>query len=355
MVGGRERIVEPDLDVSAAERSAAGRVIGAPGLVPGGALDQQPGLEPSTIRLAQAGRRPDTCRWRRRTAAGRAAAQRLWRPRRRSRSALHATHIRNRYRTIKEAELQPDGDGLEHRVALLQLERHLEVPSSISSPGLSTSGPSIRRPLSTRPVGRTQVGEHPRAAPGADLGVLARDVGVVDDHVALPAAARSSTPAGPTTSRLPSTRAAAVWARARARSSQRLGDPLGGAVDHRAARLFVGRCLRRIGLASGGCTTRVWIPNSPSPRRSSVSNSTTGREHQRQPLPPRVLEQVAGELLGQRGFVVGEALAVARATGTRGTRWAHTCGRPRTTCAPPSPEPACARSRPAAPRSGTHG
>src|SRR4051794_21630902 len=42
---GGERVIEADLDIAAAERSAPEEVISYPALVPGGVFHQQPGLE----------------------------------------------------------------------------------------------------------------------------------------------------------------------------------------------------------------------------------------------------------------------------------------------------------------------
>src|SRR5262245_26288695 len=45
MLGGRKRILEVDLHVAAAERSAAGDVIRGSGLMSGGSFDEQTGLK----------------------------------------------------------------------------------------------------------------------------------------------------------------------------------------------------------------------------------------------------------------------------------------------------------------------
>jgi len=45
VTGGGERIIEPDLDISAAEGSAVHEVVGGSGLVTDRTLHQQPGLE----------------------------------------------------------------------------------------------------------------------------------------------------------------------------------------------------------------------------------------------------------------------------------------------------------------------
>ena len=61
---------------------------------------------------------------------------------------------------------------------------------------------------------------------------------------------------------------------------------------------------------AGGLTSRVWIPNSPSRRRSSVLNSTAGPGQQVVAAAARVLEQVAGELLLERALVALQLAAV---------------------------------------------
>ena len=57
---------------------------------------------------------------------------------------------------------------------------------------------------------------------------------------------------------------------------------------------------------AGGLTSRVWIPNSPRRRRSSVLNSTAGPGQQVVVAAAGVLEQVAGELLLERALVALE-------------------------------------------------
>ena len=306
---GGERVLELDLDVSAAERSAAAsgrrrcRTRGRRRARRAAAARTRPSTPPRPSAAAYMPGRVGVA------ARGPARRRAAARPRRRSRSALHATHSRNRYRTARKPNLRPTETGSSIVPSYSSSNVITDVPSSISSPGLRTSGPSIRRPLRQRAVGRAEVGQHPRAAARADLGVLARDVRVVEHDVALAAA--------PERRRRPGRRPAACRRSAAAPSAR------GRARAPRAARRPARRCCRS---SSGptprpaaparararGWTTRVWIPNSPSPSRSSVSNSITGRDSSASRSRRACSSRYPASSLGQRVLVVGEPLAVTR-------------------------------------------
>ena len=263
MPGRSERILELDLDVAAAERQAARTGRRPPRARGRPRVDQQPGLEilgssgPETA-VVHAGGVGGGARL--------ASARRSPRPRRRSRSALKATHSQEQVQDGEEAELEADGD---RRVSSCRTpaRRSAGGPELDPSPGLSTSALDAAA-VEPRSVGRAEVGEHPGAAVRPDLGVVARHVGVVDHHVALAAAAERRAP-GPTTTRRPPMISSAVCCAERARS-QRLGQPLGGAVDHRAA--------PGSGSAVGG-PRRVRLARRPAaaPRSASGSRTRPGR------------------------------------------------------------------------------
>ena len=91
---------------------------------------------------------------------------------------------------------------------------------------------------------------------------------------------------------------------------ERLGHASGGAVHHRPAALFRG-CRGRLGLLVGlddpGLDPK--LPESQPIVRLELDRRA-GEHHQ--PLAASVLEQISGQLAGQRVLVVGEALTVAR-------------------------------------------
>ena len=92
----------------------------------------------------------------------------------------------------EEAELQPDRDGLEQAVRghRSTSKRTSTVPTTMSSPGADRRRRADRTAVDLDAVRRAQVGDRPAvAAGGPDLGVAARDVGVLQDDVALAAAA----------------------------------------------------------------------------------------------------------------------------------------------------------------------
>src|SRR5437588_8722581 len=110
-------------------------------------------------------------------------------PRRMSRSALHATHTKKRYRTARKPNFKPTETGSSIALRLLQLEsqdRGAELDLVALPDHVRTLYPP---PIDPRPVGGSEVSQHPRAAARTNLGVLAGDVGVAQDHVALAAAA----------------------------------------------------------------------------------------------------------------------------------------------------------------------
>ena len=122
MLRGRKRILKVDLDVAAAERSAAGDVIRGSGLMSGGAFDEQTGLKSVRIGVNEL-----VCG---RIHAGRVGVSGAVRLRRAGAPAPQITQRAPRHpqqkqvEDGKEAELQPDRDWLERVIGLLQLERH---------------------------------------------------------------------------------------------------------------------------------------------------------------------------------------------------------------------------------------
>ena len=289
------------------------QVVGHPGLVPGGVLDQQPRLE---LRRARPGpaRRRRTCRcasWRGdRPRLDRAAPRRDAGRAARSRRPTSGTGTaRSGSRTSGATETGSSiGVGL-----LLQLERDQRGADLDLVARLEHLGPLDPAAVQTRAVGRargrsaptSRRGDGPRRACGRRWGRRAsrRTAGC----------GPSVAPAGPTTSRLPSSSSSAVsWRGARA-LLERLGHPPGRAVDHRAAR--TPRPPARCASSSRRADHPGLDPELPEAEPIVGLELDHRPRHQRQPLPARVLEQVAAQLGGQRVLVVGEPLAVARATG----------------------------------------
>src|SRR5215218_11193838 len=156
-------------------------------------------------------------------------------------------------------------------------------------------------------VRRAEVAHDPRAARRPYLGVLARDVRVVEHDVGVAraperGAARAEqlgAPADPQPG----------GAAARVGLAQRLGDPVRRRVDHRVALL-----------ARAGCDPLVLVrPHEPrldpelaEPQALVGLERDLGRRQQRHALAPGVFEQVAGQLTPQLVLVAGELLAVVR-------------------------------------------
>src|SRR6185503_54548 len=125
---------------------------------------------------------------------------------------------------------------------------------------------------------------------GPDLGVLARDVGVVDAHVAL-ARTPERRPAGPDDEPLAVDDHDAAAGARDARLGELLVDPVRRAVDHRVPVVGLLDGAARRGADGPGLDAEF------SERELLVRAELDGRAaHQRQALAARVLEQVAGEL-----------------------------------------------------------
>src|SRR5581483_5722469 len=110
------------------------------------------------------------------------------RPRRMSRKALQATHIRNTYRTARNPNFSPTETGASWTLArwtLLELKfdhrsSDLELVARLDH--LGSLDPAA---VDTRPVRGAEIGQHPGTSTRADLRMLARDVWVVEDDIAL--------------------------------------------------------------------------------------------------------------------------------------------------------------------------
>src|SRR5829696_6900736 len=156
-------------------------------------------------------------------------------------------------------------------------------------------------------VRRAEVAHDPRAARRPYLGVLARNVRVVEHDVGVAraperGAARAEelgAPADPQPG----------GAAARVGLAQRLGDPVRRRVDHRVALL-----------ARAGCDPLVLVrPHEPrldpelaEPQALVGLERDLGRRQQRHALAPGMLQQVARQLATELVLIAGELLAVLR-------------------------------------------
>src|SRR5579875_1391410 len=204
------------VQVGAVGRAAVGNVVDHPRLVPGRPLDQQPRLE-SVLAGKHRGRvvHAGPLRQRRRGA----------RP---GHAALPPAHVaqgaqrhpdQKQVEDGQEAELQGHRDGLEHRAAgYSSSNRRIVAPSSISSPGRTTSERSTTCPLIRDPfVEPRSVSTHepPRGRSSACWRETLGSLSTMSHWRLRPIV----TPPGPTTIRRPSSSSSAVCWRCWARSS----------------------------------------------------------------------------------------------------------------------------------------
>src|SRR4051794_27115189 len=142
-----------------------------------------------------------------------------------------------------------------------------------------------------RAVGRAEVGDRPAVRPGADLGVLARDVGVVDDHVAL-TAAPDRRALGPDDVALAADDDHAAAGLRHARLGELLAHAVRRRVDHRVP--VVGLLDRR---AVGAGTYEPRLHAELPERERRVGAELDARAaHEGEALTPGMLEQVPREL-----------------------------------------------------------
>src|SRR5579875_25216 len=217
VAGGGERVLELDLHIAPAQRGAAvGNVVDHPRLVPGRPLDQQPRLE-SVLAGKHRGRLEHAGPLRRRRRGARPGH-----------AALPPTHVaqgaqrhpdQKQVEDGQEAELQGHRDGLEHRAAgYSSSNRRIVAPSSISSPGRTTSERSTTCPLIRDPfVEPRSVSTHepPRGRSSACWRETLGSLSTMSHWRLRPIV----TPPGPTTIRRPSSSSSAVCWRCWARSS----------------------------------------------------------------------------------------------------------------------------------------
>src|SRR3954468_22058245 len=162
-------------------------------------------------------------------------------------------------------------------------------------------------PVDGHAVRRAEVVEHPAAAPGPDLRVAAGDVRVAEDDLAL--------------ARAPEHGAAGLDGEALAVQAhpgralpgagallERLGQALGGRVDHGVARVALGGTVVALLAAR---VDEAGLDAELAELEPVVGLEVDRRAgEQGEPLPARVLEQIAGELPAQRALRVGEAFAI---------------------------------------------
>ena len=159
---GRERVLEPDLGLVAAaqHRALADRRTPCPAR---GRARARRSSRGSTSRRAAGSSRAAACM----PVASAAASARRRRPlvgaRRRSRSALRDDPQQEQVEHGEEAELQRDGDRLEHAHSHLEVERR-RCRASTRSPGCSGSRAARRAAVDADAVGRAEVGDRPAAA-----------------------------------------------------------------------------------------------------------------------------------------------------------------------------------------------
>ena len=294
------------------------------------------------------------CRWRRAAARPRRAAGRRARAQVLQRAADDPEQ--EEVQDGEEAELEGDGDRLERHARLLQHEP--DVGGARARAGRRTRAArsrSILRPFTFTPFVDPRSQHLPAAAPvGQQLGVAARDVGVGERRRRSRGCGRAPRRSGRPTMRLPSARTIALPVGA-GRAARR-GPCSGG---RRSSRPSCGRArparAPACAASSDARTIRAWMPNSPRLSASSVLKVTCGREHERELLAPRVLEQVGAELVADLVLDAPRSACGRPARARRRTRSGRRCARPRPSCAGPSPWPAHGRARPGGPPTGTPG
>src|SRR5579884_826862 len=302
MARGREWILEPDLDISAPESSAMiWYFVGHPRLMPRRVLDQQPWFE--VVELLEHARGIHAGRVGRRRLSGDGAAPSTAQVAQRAPRDPQQEQVEDR----EEAELQADRDGREQRTSL-QLEGHsggAELDLVARPDHLRTVDPA---PVDRRAVGRPQIRQHPGAATGADLGVLARHVRIAQHHIAL-AAATERHAGGSDHEPLAVEQQQSCLNTAARLLHQRIGHPLRDAVEQSPTRHVVRRLPSR---------QRRRLDNAQLDPEFAQPEALVGLKldhrprQQRQPLAPRILEQITGELGRQRVLVIREPGAIAR-------------------------------------------
>ena len=177
----------------------------------------------------------------------------------------------------------------------------------MTSPALERLRAFDAAPVDLDAVRGAEVVDDPRAARRPHLGVVAGDVGVVEHDVAVARAAEHG--AARADDLRPVADAQPRVAAARVRLAQRLRHPRRGRVDHRVALVALAR---RLVLVRGRAHEPRLDAELAQPQALIGLELDLRAREQRDPLPARVLEQVAGELPRQFVLVALELLAVVR-------------------------------------------